>query len=210
MKKNVCKICRRYGQKLMLKGEKCFSPKCPFIKRPFPPGQKSKRRRGHSFSEFAKELKEKQKLKNIYGLSEKKFSSYIKAALAKRSRSEDASLILLRSLEYRLDNVVFRMGLARSRKEADKLVTHRHFLVNQKPVNIPSFQVNKGDKISLKEIRRNKALFKNAVLSLKNYQSPPWLSLNKTKLEAKVIDQPTAEDIGSAVDISAIFEFYSR
>lgn len=210
MKKNVCKICRRQGQKLMLKGEKCFSPKCPFIRKPYPPGLRSKRGRRSSFSEYAKELKEKQKLKNFYGLSERQFSKYVKTVLQERGKVEDTTLLLTQKLESRLDNVIFRMGFAQSRKEARKLVCHSHFLVNNKPVNIPSFNVTKGMVISLKPSKQQKTFFKNIAVLLKNSQPPTWLKVNVAKMQAEVKDEPRTDDIGSVVDIPAIFEFYSR
>jgi len=185
-----------------------MSPKCPFIKRPYAPGQK-KKRGGFSFSEYAKELREKQKLKNYYGLREKQFKNYVTSALAGRGKA-DTVAVLIKRLEGRLDNVVFRMGFAKSRKEARKLVGQKHFLVNGKPVNIPSFETKKEMVISVKPLRKEKMIFKNQVLLLKNYQAPSWLKISAEKLEGIIIADPTPEEIGSAVDISAIFEFYSR
>ncbi len=209
MNNKSCKICRRQGQKLFLKGEKCFSPKCSFIKRPYPPGPQRKRRR-YSSSDFAKELSEKQKLKNYYGLSEKQFSRYVKDVLGKRGKVDDATLYLIQNIESRFDNVVLKMGIARSRREARELVSHSHFLVNAKPVNIPSFQLKKGDFVQLKKSKKEKTIFKNQAAALNNYQPPAWLKVNKQKMEAQIVDKPTIEDVGSAVDIPAIFEFYSR
>lgn len=179
------------------------------IKRPYPPGPKKKRRRVR-VSEYGKGLEEKQKLKNYYQLKERQFGKYIKEVLKKRGRTEDVSLALIKKLEKRLDNVVFRLGFAKSRAEARKLVSHSHFLVNSKPVNIPSFEVKKGTIISLKETKKEKPFFKNLSLTLKNYNPPAWLKLNHQKMEGKVVGEPAAEDISSVVDISAIFEFYSR
>lgn len=209
MIQNVCKTCRRLQQKLFLKGEKCLSPKCPMVKRPYPPGRK-KQGRGFRKSEYAKELAEKQKLKRYYGLKEGQFRSYVKEIFHKRSSEEDAALALIKRLEKRLDNVVFRLGFARSRKEARELVNHGHFLVNSKPVNIPSFQVRKGDIISVKETKKLKVFFKNLSITLKNYQSPGWLKLNKDKAEGEIIGEPSMEGLDSPVDIPSIFEFYSR
>ena len=209
MKQPKCRICRRVGTKLFLKGEKCSSPKCPFIKRPYPPGPQKKKRR-FSFSEYAKELREKQKLKNFYGLTERQFSGYVKEVLQRRGRAGDATLLLIHKLESRLDNAVFRLGFARSRGEARELVSHSHFLVNQKRMNIPSFQVKKGDVISLKETKKNKPFFKNLAVGLKNFQTAPWLKLDVKKLEGKVTGASASEEAGSSVDIPAIFEFYSR
>ena len=210
MKKNVCKICRRLGQKLFLKGEKCSSPKCPMVKKPYPPGPQRKRRRSILLSEYGKELNEKQKLKNYYGLREKQFKRYVEEILKARGKVEDAGILLIKKLEKRLDNVVFRLGFARSRREARELVSHGHFLVDSKPVNIPSFQVEKGQVISVKESKKKKPYFKNLSVLLKNYQPPAWLKLDSQKMEGKIIEEPTGEDIGVPVDVSAIFEFYSR
>lgn len=204
-----CKICRRQGQKLFLRGERCFSPKCAFVKRPFPPGPQ-KKRRGFTSSEYSKELKEKQKLKNYYGLGERQFRNYVKAALEKRGKDQDATLILIQSLESRLDNVIFRLGLAKSRRQARQLVSHGHFLVDKKPVNIASFEVKKNMEIALKESKKQKGDYKTNLLYLKNYRSPGWLRLDIEKMSAKVVDSPTIESLEQPMDISAIFEFYSR
>ena len=203
-----CKICRRLGQKTFLKGEKCLSPRCPFIRRPYAPGPKKKKRSG-SFSEFAKELKEKQKLRNYYGLGERQFRNHVKAVLQKRGQGGDATLLLLKNLERRLDNVVFRLGFAKSRREAKQMVSHGYFLVNGKPVNISSFAAKKGVNVSFKENKKEKIIFKNLSSALKNYQPPKWLELDKEKMEGKIIAEPTAEDVNN-IDISSIFEFYSR
>ena len=187
-----------------------MSPQCPVIKRPYPPGQRGGRRRRASFSEYSKELSEKQKLKRYYGLNEKQFRAYVKNVLEKRGKVEDATLLLIKSLEGRLDNVVFRLGFARSRREARELVSHSHFLVNQKPVNIPSFATAKGMTIALKETKKKKNFFKDLGVALKNYKPPAWLKLDAQKMEGKIVGEPTLEDVASPVDISSIFEFYSR
>ena len=210
MKQNPCKICRRAGQKLFLKGERCSSPKCAIIKRPYPPGLAKKRRRRGSFSEYAKELKEKQKLKKYYGLSEKQFANHVKGILHKRGQVEDATLLLVDKLERRLDNVVFRLGLAKSRREGRQLVSHSHFLVNGKPNNIPSYSLKKDDLISLKETKKKKMIFSLLSTTLKNYNPPSWLKLDKSKIEGKVVGDPIIEDVSATVDIPSIFEFYSR
>ncbi len=203
-----CKTCRRQRQKLFLKGDKCFSPKCLVIQRPYAPGAKKKRYRP-SQSEYAKELFEKQKLKRHYGLSESQFKRYVKDALQKRGKVDDATLILVKKLETRLDNVVFRLGFGRSRKEARELVSHGHFLVNQKPVNIPSFEVKKGAVIFLKESKRQKPFFKNLAIILKKYQPPAWLKLDVDSFKGEMIGEPSLPEVSNA-DIPSIFEFYSR
>lgn len=196
------------GQKTFLKGERCLSPKCAFIRRPYAPGPK-KKKRGGSFSEFAKELKEKQKLRKYYGLGERQFRNYVRSALKNRGQGRDATLILLKNLEKRLDNVIFRLGFAKSRSEAKQMVSHGYFLVNKKSVNISSFATKKGMAISFKPTKQEKPVFKTVSLSVKNYQVPSWLNLDKAKMEAVIIAEPTNEDVNN-IDIPSIFEYYSR
>lgn len=209
MSEKKCRICRRLGAKLFLKGEKCLSPKCPFIKRPYPPGQRGKRRLKR-LSEYGRELREKQKLKKWYNLRERQFKKYVKEVLESRERVEDAPSLLIRKLESRLDNVIFRLGLATSRSQARQLVSHGHFLVNGKPVNIPSFQVKKGDEIGIKPSSLKTVNFKNLQAKLKKHHFPSWLVFDLEKLKGKVIGFPTLEEVSPPADISAIFEFYSR
>jgi len=204
-----CKICRRAGVKLFLKGEKCFSPKCPMITKPYNPGQKGKRRT-RPLSEYGKELREKQKLKNWYNLRERQFSKYVRAALEARGKVEDTASFLVEILEKRLDNVVFRLGFASSRSLARQMVSHRHFLVNGRPVNIPSYQVKKGDVIKLRPSSAQKNLFKNVKTTLKKYTPPSWLEFNVETLEGKVAGKPNFEEASPPAEISSIFEFYSR
>jgi len=206
---NKCKICRRLGEKLFLKGEKCLSPRCPMVRKPYPPGQKGKRRRS-GLSEYGKELREKQKLKNWYNLKETQFRNYVKEVLKKRRRMEDAGAQLIQILERRLDNVVFKLGFANSRNQARQLVSHRHILVNNKIVNIPSFLVKKGDKIKIKPASNKKEALKHLSTTLKKQIPPQWLSLNIDKLEGEVKILPTIEEAEIPVEVSAIFEFYSR
>jgi len=209
MKDKKCKICRRLGVKLFLKGERCLSQKCPIITKPYPPGEKGKRRTRQS-SEYGKELSEKQKLKNWYNLRERQFRKYVKEILEKREKMEDAGTLLIRKLESRLDNVVFRMGFTPSRVQARQIVNHGHFLVNEKKVNIPSYQVKKGDKISLCANSRKKAIFQNIPTILKKYQAPSWIKINAEKLEGEIVGQPNLEEAAPPAEISTIFEFYSR
>ena len=143
-----CKKCRRAGQKLFLKGDRCFGPKCAMVKRPQPPGIHGKRARRGGTSEYGKQLAEKQRLKIIYGLRERQFKKYVKEAMAKKGDSRE---ILSRKLEMRLDNIIFRLGWARSRSLARQLVGHRHILVNGKRVNIPSYVVGLNDEVSFRE-----------------------------------------------------------
>jgi len=209
MKKNVCKICRRLGQKLFLKGEKCSSPKCAMIKRAFPPGQKKKKVR-RNISEYAKELKEKQKLKNWYNLKEYKFKKYVQDVLSNKGEIGNLSEELIKKLEKRLDNVIFRMNLSRSRKEARQLVSHAYFLVNGKAVNIPSFSVKKGDVISLKDAKKNKKLFTEVLVPLQKNQISSWLEFNLKKMEGKITGEPSLEEALPPAQILSVFEFYSK
>jgi len=209
MKNNKCKICRRLGVKLFLKGDRCFSPKCALVRRSYPPGEKGKRRR-RRISEYGKELQEKQKLKVWYHLREKQFRNYIKEVLDKRGQVEDAGALLIRKLESRLDNIVFRMGFVPSRKQARQLVSHGHFLVNGKKVDFPSYEVKKGDIIGLNSRSQKRAIFENLPTILKNYTPPSWLKIDAKKLEGKVLGEPSLEEVAPPAEISAIFEFYSR
>ncbi|MDI6603052.1 MAG: 30S ribosomal protein S4 [Patescibacteria group bacterium] len=209
MLKSKCKICRRLGVKLFLKGEKCLSPKCSMIKRAYPPGQKRKRKPS-PFSEYGRALREKQKLKNWYNLKEKQFKNYVKKILKRQGKVEDAPSLLIKILESRLDNVVFRLGFANSRAQAQQLVSHGYFLVNGKSINIPSYLVKKGDTVSIKAQKTKKAIFQNLKNLLKKYKTPNWLALDIEKLEGKVIAEPSLEEAVPPVEISVIFEFYSR
>jgi len=209
MLNSKCKICRRLGTKLFLKGEKCLSPKCPMIKRSYPPGQKKKRRPTPP-SEYGKALKEKQKLKNWYNLKERQFKNYVKKILERRGRVEDASNLLIKTLESRLDNIVFQLGLATSRAQAQQLVSYGHFLVNGKSINTPSYLVKKGDTVLIKEQKAKKAIFQNIKNLLKKHKTPSWLELDIDKLGGKVIEEPNPEEVAPPVEISAIFEYYSR
>jgi small subunit ribosomal protein S4 len=209
VKEAKCRICRRLGIKLFLRGEKCLSPKCPMVKRPYPPGLPGKRRKSPP-SEYKKELIEKQKLKYWYGLSERQLKKYVKEVLEKRGKVEDVSTLLIQNLEKRLDNVVYRLGFAVSRDQARQLVSHKFFLVNGKPVNIPSFSLKVGDTISLKPQKLKKAIFKDLKERLKKHQVPSWLSLDPEKFEGKVISEPKVEEVAPPVEVSAVFEFYSR
>jgi small subunit ribosomal protein S4 len=196
-----CKICRRAGIKLFLKGEKCLSSKCPLIRKPYVPGKKGKRRVA-ALSEFGKELKEKQKLKKWYNLRERQFRKYVK---------ENPSVaLLIQKLESRADNVIYRLGMAGSRVQARQLVSHRHFLINGKTSNIPSLQLKKGDKISLKPASQKKKNFVDLLPRLKKHKAPSWLKLNAEKFEGEVTGIPTIEEAAPPAEIPTIFEYYSR
>jgi len=204
-----CKICRRSGIKLFLKGERCLGAKCSIVKRPYAPGPKGKRRT-RALSEFGKELKEKQKLRNWYNLRERQFANYIEEATLLTKKSGDATEVLIGLLETRFDNVVFRLGLASSRVQARQMVSHGHFLVNGRPINIPSFRVKKGDTITIKPNKLKKGAFLNLAEKIKKQKTPAWLTIDASTFEGKVIGLPSFEEAAPPVEISSIFEYYSR
>lgn len=194
--------------KLSLKAERCFTSKCQVLRRSYPPGRKKKRQK-FAASEYSSELREKQRLRNLYQLRERQFKKYIKEALTQRGRTEEATVLLIKNLESRLDNVVFRLGFASSRAQAKLLVSHGHFLVDKKAINVPSFQVKKGQEISLKESSAKKVIFQNLKNILKKQKIPGWLELNIDKLSGRIIKEPFLEGT-LPVEIPAIFEYYSR
>lgn len=209
-----CKICRRQGVKLFLRGERCFSPKCAMVKRPYAPGLKGKRRK-RAPSEYAKGLREKQNLKKWYGLGERQFKRYVKEILEKTrkassGKAEDATVLLIRRLESRLDNVIFRLGIVSSRSFARQLVSHGYFKINNRPVDVPSFQVKKGDVIKVKPEKQKKKVFQNLAQALKKQRLPIWLVFDAQAFEAKVVTEPSLGPENLPAEISAIFEFYSR
>lgn len=209
MKKVNCKICRRQGVKLFLKGERCLSAKCAVVKKPFAPGPKRKGR-FKQLSEYGKELKEKQKLRNWYNLREKQFSKYVKEILMRRSGVKDAAVLLIQNLESRFDNVIFRLGFANSRAQARQLVSHGHFMINGKLVDKPAYDLKKGDKIAVNPFSMKKKNIERVAPLLKKYQPPAWLKLDADKLEAEVIGEPTLLEAAPPAELSTIFEFYSR
>ncbi len=209
MRYDQCKTCRRLGQKLFLKGDRCFSAKCAMVRRAYAPGL-PKKKRGGSPSEYKKSLDEKQTLKKWYGLSERQFKKYVSQTLKKMGKVDDVSAELIRRLEKRLDNVIFRLGFAKSRVQARQLVSHGYFLINGKPVNVASYEVKKDDVVALKENKKAKGIFKDLVNELKRKEVPVWLSLDKAKLEAKTIGEPNLDEVKPPAEISLIFEYYSR
>ncbi|MBU4350819.1 30S ribosomal protein S4 [Candidatus Parcubacteria bacterium] len=209
-----CKVCRRQEAKLFLRGERCFSPKCAMVKRPYAPGLKGKRRK-RAPSQYAKELKEKQKLKFWYGLGEKQFKRYVKEILEKsrkrkQGEAEDATILLVKKLESRLDNVIFRIGLVNSRALAKQLVSHGYFKVNGHCVDIPSYQVKINDVINIREEKLKKKIFQNLKASLKKQKALEWLQINPETLEVKIISDPVVSIDSLPAEIASIFEFYSR
>ncbi len=209
MEKNTCKICRRLGQKLFLKGERCSSPKCSMVKRAYAPGEKKKQRR-RGVSDYGLELREKQKLKNWYNLKEYQFKKYVEEVLAKKGRVKNLPEEFIKKLEMRLDNVIFRMNLSLSRRMARQMVSHGYFLVNGRAVNIPSFEVKKGDRIAVKESKKKKGLFKDTLTNIGKTQFPGWIKFDVKKLEAEIIGTPSLEEVLPPADILTVFEFYSK
>lgn len=197
------------GTKLFLKGERCMSPKCALVRKAYPPGPKRKGRFKQQ-SEYGKELQEKQKLKNWYNLRERQFSNYVKDILERGGKVEDASGTLIQNLESRFDNVIFRLGFATSRIQARQFVSHGHFSINGKVVTKPSYQLQKGDKITVTVSSKKKKNIEKIAPLLKKYQPPAWLKLNPESLEGEVIGLPNMIEAAPPAEISTIFEFYSR
>jgi len=177
------------------------------IRKPYIPGLHGKSRRRKGISEYGQQLIEKQKVRYVYGVSERQFKNYFKEIVGQKGNKEE---LLVNKLESRLDNVVFRLGWARSRALARQIVGHGHILVNQRKVDIPSYSVKKGDVIQIKEKDKKLALFEDLKLTLKKYEAPSWLSLDKQKLTGKIIGQPKIADIGKVGEIGMIIEYYSR
>src|SRR5512139_2510668 len=202
----VCRLCRREGMKLYLKGERCYTDKCAIERRGYPPGQHGQGRR-RKVSEYAMQLREKQRLKRMYGLLEKQFHRYFEMAERSRIITGEA---LLQILERRLDNMVYRMGLARSRAEARQLVRHRHFLVNGKPVDVPSYLTNEGDEISLREGSRTKELFKRAFGLAERRGVSPWLQVDAATFSGKVLKIPDRAELQIPVNERLVVELYSK
>ncbi len=205
----VCKLCRREGMKLFLKGERCFTPKCPIERRNYPPGQHGPTRRSRrKVSDYGRQLREKQKVRRIYGVYERQFRRYFRQAVKAKGMTGTA---LLQLLERRLDNVVYRMGLASSRAQARQLVTHGHITVNGHKVDIASYSVRPGDVIGVKESSRKKRYFKNLAEDFGKLQSPPkWLSVDPENMTATVVALPEREDIDITINEQLIVEYYSR
>lgn len=201
----VCRLCRREGQKLFLKGERCYTGKCAIDRRPYAPGQHGKRRT--KISEYGLQLREKQKAKRIYGVLETQFRNYFAQADSKKGITGENLLILL---ECRLDNVAYRAGLGRSRTEARQVVRHNHITVNGKKVNIPSYQVKQGDVIEVKEKSLNIQRFKDIIETTASRIVPEWLDIDTENKTIKVVSVPTRDQIDSTVEETLIVELYSK
>ena len=206
--KSVCKLCRRQGQKLFLKGERCFSPKCAVEKRSYPPGMHGPQRQfRRKASDYAMQLREKQKARRVYGIFERQFRRYFRDAERRRGLTGTNLLV---ALEIRLDNVVYRLGLADSRAQARQVVRHGHIGVNGKRTDIPSFLVNPGDVITVQEGSRQSGYFQAIAENLGNRPMPSWLSFDADNMAGRVLSVPSREDIDVSVEEQLIVEYYSR
>lgn len=210
----VCKLCRREGEKLYLKGERCFSPKCAFERRSFAPGQHGKTAgrggRGGSRtgeSDFARQLRAKQKARRVYGVLERQFRRYYETALGRRGLT---GLNLLQILESRLDNVVFRLGFASSRSQARSLVTHGHFTVNGRRTDVPSMLLKEGDKIAVRDGSRALTYFKDLPALVEKRTSPSWLGRDTAKMSGSLARMPERAEIEGTLNEQLIVEYYSR
>lgn len=201
----VCRLCRREGQKLFLKGDRCYTDKCAVVRRAYAPGMHGQGR--SKASEYGSQLREKQKAKRYYGVLESQFRSYFEIAERRYGKTGENLLALL---ETRLDNVIYRLGFAMSRAEARQLVLHGHFLVDGKKVNIPSFLVKPGMIITLKESSRSIDKFKSSLEANAFRQPPKWLDFDAVNATAKVVAMPLREDIDLPIEEQLIVELYSK
>ncbi len=202
----VCKLCRREKTKLFLKGDRCYTDKCALEKKESFPGQHGVLRR-RRMSEYGLQLREKQKVRRIYGIMEKQFRNYFQKAERKKGITGEN---LLRALESRLDNTVYRLGFAPSRKTARQLVRHSHFQVNERKVNIPSYQVKPKDVVKVREKSRDLAIIHDSLKAADRLGKLSWLRIDKAKLEGEVLDLPTREQIPEPITEKLIVELYSK
>lgn len=201
----VCRQCRREGMKLYLKGDRCYSDKCAVVTKNYAPGQHGQGRK--KVSEYGTQLREKQKVRRMYGVLERQFSSYFEKAERQKGVTGEN---LLRLLELRLDNVVYRLGLASSRVDARQLVRHGHFTVNGRKVNIPSYLVKVGQVIAVSEKSRKSPKFEEIAAAIVHRNAPQWLEQDKENLTGKVIALPVREDMDQNINEQLIVELYSR
>ena len=201
-----CKLCRREGVKLQLKGDRCFSDKCAMERRPFLPGQHGQTRR-RMISEYGRQLREKQKAKRIYGVLEAQFRRYFATAVRKKGVT---GVNLLRMLELRLDNIIYRMGLAPSRSTARQLVIHNHFLLNDKPVNIPSIELKEGDVVKVREKSKELASIHSSLKNTAKREELEWMAVDKVKLTGTIVKLPERDMIPAPIEEQLIVELYSK
>ena len=204
-KDEQCRICRREGQKLFLKGSRCYSDKCSIVRRNYAPGEHGQGKK--KLSEYGTQLREKQKTKSFYGVGEKQFRKYFEMAENKKGITGE---VLLQILESRLDNVIYRLGFGTSRAQARQLVNHGHFEVNGKKVNIPSYLVKPGDVIAVREIKKDSKIIKENAEVNSSKPIPEWLEKDNDKLNAKVIRLASREDVDLPVEEHLIVELYSK
>jgi len=202
---SVCRLCRREGAKLFLKGTRCYTKKCSFERRPTPPGQHGVRRR--KMGEYGIQLREKQKIRRVYGVLERQFRNYYLEAEGHTGVTGEA---LLQKLETRLDNVVFRLGFASSRAQARQLVAHGHFAVNGTATNVPSYSMKPGDRVEVRESRRGREAFKTIKETIRSHQAPEWLSLDAAKLAGSVASIPRRDQMPLDLSEQLVVEYYSR
>jgi small subunit ribosomal protein S4 len=205
----VCRLCRREGEKLYLKGNKCYSRKCPVERRQYAPGQHGQGRKGRQqkLSDYGVQLREKQKLRRIYGVREQQFRIYMREAIRRRGVTGET---LLQLLEMRLDNVVYRLGIASSRAQARQFVNHGHVLVNGRRVNIPSYIVRPGDVVEVAESGRTVPALLASIESAGGRGLPAWLEFDVNQMKGRILSTPTRDEIDTDVQESLIVEFYSR
>jgi small subunit ribosomal protein S4 len=203
---SVCRICRRENLKLFLKGDRCYSDKCAFDRRGYPPGQHGQRR-GRKTSDYGIQLREKQKVKRMYGLSEKQFHLFFERADNQKGITGTNLLVFL---ERRLDNVVYRMGFVNSRAQGRHFVRHNHFLINGKKVNIPSYLIKIGDVVEIREKSRKIQVLEDALAAVVRRGIPQWLDLEKETMKGMIKEFPSREDITTPIQEQLIVELYSK
>ena len=203
----VCRLCRREGIKLYLKGDKCYSDKCSITRRSYAPGQHGQTQGRKKVSEYGIQLREKQKTRRIYGILERQFRNYFEKAERQKGITGENLLVML---ERRLDNVVFRLGFAASRTQSRQLVCHGHFTVNGRRVDIPSYLVKAGEVVMIREGSKQSPLFKDVADSLAHKTVPAWLELSAQDVSGKIVRYPTREEIDIPIEEHLIVELYSR
>jgi small subunit ribosomal protein S4 len=201
-----CRLCRRERQKLFLKGTKCFTEKCPVERRAYPPGQHGQNRR-QKISEYGVQLREKQKIRRMYGLMEEQFRNYFEKALRKTGRTGET---LVKMLECRLDNVVYRLGFAPSRKAGRQLIVHGHLMVNNKVVNVPSYLLRAGDVVQIRDRSKKLDVIHSSMKRMKDSAMLPWLSLDKAAMSGTFLSIPERADIPLNANEQLIVELYSK
>ncbi|MDR1253918.1 MAG: 30S ribosomal protein S4 [Oscillospiraceae bacterium] len=203
----TCRLCRREGKKLFLKGERCYTEKCGVVRRAYVPGQHGQQGGRKKFSEYGLQLRAKQSARRYYGILEGQFRHYYELARKKEGKTGDA---LLAILESRLDNVVYRLGFANSRAQARQLVVHGHFSVNQKKVDIPSYLTKPGETVAIVEKSKNNPQMKSIVEANASHPVPKWMEVNREGFEGKILSLPEREDIDLEVEETLIVELYSK